>query len=1062
MKKKWLAGYPFRDSLQKVKRLTILLLFGWMLIVPVNSMAGESSVSAQQTQKRTISGTVLDSKNLPIPGATVLIKGTTVGITVDADGKFQLSIPSNAKVLVVSFIGMKTQEIAINGQTNFAFKLEDATIGLEEVVAIGYGKQKKSSVVSAISSITSKQISLPTRNLSNNLGGQIAGLISIQRSGEPGNDDATFWIRGISTFAGGTSPLVLVDGIPRAMNDIEPDEIESFSILKDAAATAVYGAEGANGVVLVTTKRGQSKKGVISFKTEQGFSQPTRLPEFVGSAQYLELANEANANDGLSPIFTDELIQKYRDNVDPDLYPNTNWMEECLRKVTTSHRYTLNFRGGTDKTRYFVSGAYYNEGGVFKSDPINKYETNIGLKRYNLRSNIDIDVTKTTVLNVDISGQYVMLNDPGSTPTNIFRFMLNTPSYMFPAVYSDGTLATYPIETDGNNRNPYNMLVNSGYTKEWRAALQSNVGVVQKLDMITKGLSFNGKISFDYNGVFASSRTYNPSRYFATGRDADGKLVFSKTVSGTPDMGEPSESNSANKKVYIEGSLNYNRVFGRHTMTGMALYNQKETQYHNEALAYRKQGAVGRLTYSFDDRYFIEGNFGYTGSEAFAAGHRYGFFPAVGVGYYISNEKFYPEQLKKIVTKLKLRASVGRTGNDATGTSRFLYRSTYNMAASGFNQGITSGGGSNYSGAGIVEGQFGNENLSWEIENKQNFGVDIGLFNNKLDIVADYFDNTRSEILLQRKTVPTSAGFQQNPWENYGKVNNKGIDGSVEGHQNIGPVKVSMRGTFTYVRNKILEYDEMPTLYPWMAFTGTRVNELILYHVERLYTDDDFIITSNTNGTNSYKLKPELPSVAVQGLLGPGDLKFQDVNKDGIINTYDRIRGEGNPYNPEISYGFGLNFEYKGFYVSSFFQGTGNCSTMLNQSGGNFAPFAWGYYKSNFRTLFLDRWTPENPSQNVVSPRLHSSNNTSISKEGSDWWLRDGSFIRFKNFEVGYNIPKDFLKKYKLASVRVYALGYNLAVWDDIKYWDPETGSDNAGMAYPLPRTITFGAELTF
>ncbi|WP_160166629.1 TonB-dependent receptor, partial [Arcticibacter svalbardensis] len=758
--------------------------------------------SSQSQIPLNITGKVTDDKGLPLPGVSVTIKGSQRGTVTDKDGIYKL-VAERAQVIVYTFIGFKRKEATVADQLEINISLEIDNSQLNDVVVVAYGKQKKSSVVSAISSITAKQLSLPTRNLSNNLGGQIAGLISIQRSGEPGNDDATFWIRGISTFAGGTSPLILVDGIPRAMNDIEPDEIESFSILKDAAATAVYGAEGANGVVLVTTKRGQAKKGVISFKTEQGISQPTRLPKFVGSAQYMELANEALNNDGISSAFTDEQIANYRNHVDPDLYPDVNWMDELLQKNTTNHRYTMNFRGGTEKTRYFVSGAFYNEDGVFKNDPGKQYDTNIGLKRYNLRSNIDIDVTKTTILNVDISGQYVMLNDPGNSPTNIFRFMLNTPPYIFPGVYSDGTLATYPIESDGNNRNPYNMLMNSGYTKEWRTALQSNVGIQQKLDMISKGLSFNGKMSFDYSGIFGSSRSYNPSRFYATGRNADGKLIFAQSVSGSPDMGEPSESNSANNKVYIEGSLNYSRIFGKHTVSGMALYNQKETQYHNEALAFRKQGMVGRLTYSFSDRYFIEGNFGYTGSEAFAAGHRFGFFPAVGVGYYISNENFYPEQLKKYITSLKLRASIGRTGNDATGTSRFLYRSTYNTAATGFNQGITSGGGSNYAGAGIVEGQFGNNNLSWEIEDKKNFGIDIGLFNNKLDIVADYFDNTRSNILLQRKTIPTSAGFQQFPWENYGKVNNKGIDGSVEGHLNIGPVKVGMRGTFTYARNKI-------------------------------------------------------------------------------------------------------------------------------------------------------------------------------------------------------------------------------------------------------------------
>jgi TonB-linked SusC/RagA family outer membrane protein len=458
----------------------------------------------------------------------------------------------------------------------------------------------------------------------------------------------------------------------------------------------------------------------------------------------------------------------------------------------------------------------------------------------------------------------------------------------------------------------------------------------------------------------------------------------------------------------------------------------------------------------------MEGNFGYTGSETFAAGHRFGFFPAVGMGYYISNESFYPEKLKAYISKLKLRASIGRTGNDNTGASRFLYRPTYSTSASGFNQGMNSGGGSNGLGAGITEGRFANDQLSWEIEDKQNYGVDLGFFGNKIEIIADYFNSNRSDILLQRRTVPSSAGFQQDPWNNYGKVNNKGIDGSIDARHHIGAVKVNLRGTFTFARNKILEYDELPQPYPWMTVTGTRVSENTLYFAERLYTDDDFIITPNTNGTNSYKLKPELPQVALQGLIGPGDIKYKDLNEDGKIDVFDKQRGVGNPYNPEISYGFGINLEYKGFYISSFFQGTGNTSVLLGNGNSTFFPFNWYYTKSNYRTFMVDRWTSENPSQDVVMPRLHDGYPKNVNKEPSTWWLRDGSFLRFKNLEVGYNIPKEFLKKIKLETARVYALGYNLHVWDKIKYWDPETGNNNAGMAYPLPRTITFGVELTF
>lgn len=847
------------------------------------------------------------------------------------------------------------------------------------------------------------------------------------------------------------------------MNDIEADEIESFTVLKDAASTAVYGAEGANGVIIITSKRGKIQKPVITFRTEHSISTPTRLPKFVGSADYMKLYNEALKNDGETPVFSDELISKYKNNVDPDLYPNTDWLGAMLNKTTLNHRYTLNVRGGTESSRYFVSGAYFGESGIFKDDPSNRYETNIGVKRFNLRSNIDMDITKSTLLSVDLSGQYLLNNYPGTGTSTIFRQMMITPPHIFPPVYSDGTISTFESERDSNMRNPYNMLINSGYAKEWRSGIQSTLRLEQKLDFITKGLYYRGLLSYDYDGNFYSRRSYNPSRYFATGRDTDGSLIFSRTYLGSDDMGEPSEGSNAIKKVYLESSLNYKRKFDGHSVEGMLLTMQKETQYNNEALAYRKQGLVGRVTYSYDNRYFLEGNFGYTGSETFAPGYRYGLFPAVGVGYQISNEKFYPEGLKDYITTLRFRASVGRTGNDDTGGARFLYRPTFNFSAGGFSQGITSGGGSNYLGAGIVEGRFEAPYLGWEIEDKQNYGVNIGLFNGHVEIVADYFKSERKGILLQRNTIPGSAGLRSSPWENFGSVENHGIDGSLNANQTVGDFKLGFRSTFTFARNKITEFDELEQPHPWMAVTGTRVGDNALYIADGLYTNDDFDITTNSNGINSYALKSGIPTPTFGGMIGPGDIKYQDLNDDGKVDQFDRKRGVGNPQNPEIVYGFGLNVEYKGFYASAFFQGAAKTSVIF---GGDtpeaWTPFAWGVDQSNYRTFALDRWTESNPSQNVLMPRIHKSGGNSANNNvASTWWLRDGSFLRLKNVEIGYNIPQGILNQVNIKSARIYMMGYNLTVWDKIKHWDPETGNANGGLNYPLPTTMTFGLELS-
>lgn len=1050
-----------------------LLLFCCLVLLgllPYNSLNAKGTNNYgvfQATKKIRVFGTVVNAETGdPIPGVSVKVKDSKTGTATNTEGVFTLDVMEDA-VLEITHLGYETQEVPVLGKVEIQIRLKATSASMDQVVVVGYGKQKKESVVSAISSVKGEDLRFSGRALSNNIAGQVSGLIAVKRSNEPGYDNAEFWIRGVSTFAGGSSPLVLVDGVPRAINDIEPDEIETFSVLKDAAATAVYGAEGANGVVIITSKRGRAKAPVISFRTEHSLNKPQRLPQFVSSDVYMRLFNEALMNDGQSGIFTDSLIAHYTNNDDPDLYPNVDWIKTMLRDHTSNHRYTLNVRGGSEKARYFVSGAYFGENGIFIDDPKNRYENNIGIQRFNLRSNIDMDVSKTTTVSVDLSGQYLITRFPGTATSTIFRQMLITPPNVFPAEYSDGTIATFPKERDANMRNPYNMLVNSGYARQWRSYLQSSVKLNQKLDVITKGLTYNALVSYDYDGHFTSYRGYNPSRYYATGRDADGKLVFQRTYSGSQDLSDPTQSGVAYKKVYIENAINYKRVFDAHDVGAMVLYMQKETQYHDNALAFKKQGLVGRVTYSYDKRYYLEGNFGYTGSEAFAKGNRFGFFPAIGLSYIVSNENFYPDALKDVMNSFKIRLSMGKTGNDNTGGSRFLYRPTFNFGASGFNQGITSGGGANGYGNGIVEGRFEAPYLGWEIEMKRNVGVDISFLKNKINLVADYFSNERTGILLQRRTVPASAGFRDSPWQNYGKVKAWGFDASLDGRYPFSSdFSVSVRSTFTFTRNKITEYDELPQKYPWMAVTGTRVSENTLYIVERLYTEEDFYVTTNSNGTKSYTLRPNFPVSTLGGILGPGDIKYVDVNGDGKIDQFDRKRGVGSPYTPEIVYGFGINAEYKSVYVSVFFQGVANTDVILG-NGTGWMPFDWGWDQSNYRSFALDRWQEQDAasygSNYPFMPRIHSSStNGENNRVNSTWWLRSGNFLRFKNAEVGYNLPKAFLSRYKLQPARVYFMGQNLGIWDHIKFWDPETGNGTAGNSYPNSTSFTLGLELSF
>lgn len=1025
-------------------------------ITIVNRNETEAAIQKIDIEVR---GSVKDSTDkLPMPGVTIFVKDKpSIGTTSDLNGKYILNVPDGS-TLVFSSIGYRKQEVIVNGRNVIDIFLVPDKSDLNEVVVVGFGKQKKESVVSSITTVKGTQLRFPTRSLSNNLAGQIAGLIAIQRSGEPGYDNSEFFIRGISSFSGGTNPLILVDGIPRAMNDIEPDEIETFTLLKDAAATAVYGAEGANGVIIITSKRGTAQKTKISYRGEYSNLTPTRLPEFLGAVDYMRLYNESLKNEDKSPVFSDELIGKYVSGEDPDLYPDVQWLD-LLRDHTYNTRHTLNFRGGGDIARFFVSGAYFKESGIFKNNPLARYNNNIGLQRYNLRSNVDLNITKSTLLKVDLSGQYLQTNYPGVGTSTIFSNMTLAPPYLFPMVFSDGTIAGHP--RNSNTRiNPYNLLMESGYSKEWRSTIQSRVDLEQKLDFLTSGLSVRAVASYDATMNYFSSRLRTPFQYIATGRDANGKLTYRQNgVAGSPDFGEPSESSNSQKNIYLEASVNYNRIFAeKHTVGGMLLAYQKETQTQAEALAFRKQAYVGRLTYNYASRYSVEGNFGITGSENFADGYRFGIFPAIGLAWYPSNEAFYPQSLKNVISSFKVRASMGRTGNDNTGGARFLYRATFNKAATGYNFGIGGTGGLNGL-TGIIEGLFDSPFISWEIENKKNYGIDIELFKGIATIQADYFDNFRKNILLQRRTVSGVAGFRNSPWQNFGEVSNKGLDASLNVNHKIGETTLTYRGNLTFARNKIIEYDEVTQLYPWMNITGTRLNSPNLYVADGLYTNDDFTLTNNSDGTRTYELKPGLPVSTLSAGVRPGDIKYKDLNGDNVINQFDQTRQYGNPSVPELIYGFGLNADYKGFYASVFFQGAGNTSTVL---GGNapqsFFPFTYGFDESSLRKEAKNRWTEENPSQNVLYPRLHSvsyGNNNAA----STWWLRDASFIRLKNAEIGYRFPKNWLKKIGMETGRIYITGNNLYVWDTIKMWDPEIGNANEGMNYPLPRTYTFGIE---
>ena len=599
-------------------------LDGNRIVLKVN----DNKVIAKKGAAKKVSGLVKDENGEPVIGATVLIKGTVNGVVTDIDGKYSIQTHVG-DLLEFSYIGYNSVEQRVKDKGVINVTLAESNVKLDDVVVVGYGTQKKESVSSSVNTVKPAEFAVPARNLSTMLAGQVAGVIAIQRSGEPGNDDASFWIRGQSSYAGGTSPLVLVDGVPRSMNDIDTDEIETFTVLKDAAATAVYGSEGANGVVLITTKRGRAQKTIVSFNAQYSVATPTRMPELMPSYDYLSMWNEASWNEAGNPDwdnylatnapYSAETLAKYRSGEDTDLYPNSIWTD-LLSNHTQNQRYTINFRGGSEKTKFFVSGAFYDEKGIFKSNPLEDYDANIGLKRYNLRSNVDMDITKTTKLSVDMSGQYKTQNNPGNSSDQIWKHIVLFPTHLVPFTWSDGTAAA--IESDADGRyNPYTLLNYSGYSKTWSAALQTKATLKQKLDFITQGLSIQGSISFDANFSSGMKRSMSPDKYSLVSKE-DGVLNKKLISTGSPLSDVGYSSSAGTKKIYIEAQLNYARTFNKlHDVTGLLVYNQKETQYQGSnsvggltLLPYRKQSVVARATYAFDGRYVIEGSFGMTGS----------------------------------------------------------------------------------------------------------------------------------------------------------------------------------------------------------------------------------------------------------------------------------------------------------------------------------------------------------------------------------------------------------------------------------------------------------------
>ncbi|WP_245980489.1 SusC/RagA family TonB-linked outer membrane protein [Flavobacterium aquicola] len=999
-----------------------------------------------------ITGKVTDAKGITLPSATVQEKGTKNSVTTDFDGSYTINVSSSQAVLVFTYIGMKATERPLNNATNINVSMAEETNDLQTVVVVGYGTMKKASVVGAISTVKPSLLQVGTaRTLGNNLAGQVTGIMAVQRTGEPGFDQSDIKIRGISTFAGGQNPLVLVDGIERNLNDLDPSEIDSFSVLKDAAAGAVYGVRGANGVILINTKRGFVGTPKIQVRTEYSIQEPTKLPRFIGAAPYMSLLNELAVDAGKVQPYSADRISKTANGYDHDLYPDVNWVDAITKDYAYTSRTNLNIAGGSDILRYALTASYYSENGILSADKSLSYDTETRLNRANIRSNVDVNLSKTTLFRLNIGGFLQRLSKGNSSTNDLFNTAFETTPFAHPAIYSDGAIPKVI-----NRPNPWAMNTQQGFNKHTGSKIESLASLEQDLKGITPGLKAKFTYAFDSFSENKVERGKAPNYYnVATERDLDGSLIHELQSYGQDYLGYNKDYEHdyfGNKRVYLEASTTYSRSFGKHDVTGMLLYNQDSYDDGTPPQPYKHQGLAGRASYTFDRKYVGEFNFGYNGSENFAKGQRYGFFPSVSMGWIVSEEKFM-EPMTNVFNKIKLRGSYGMAGNDNIGGNRrFAYQTTISDKN---NSDYHWGAGQGVKFEGIEEGEIGVTNLTWEKVAKTDIGLELGILNT-IDLTVDVFQDKRKDILIRREIIPSQAGILNTPYANMGKMENKGFEVSLNFNKQITTdFSMSWRANFTFVENKVTEKDEADALKgTYRSATGIQHNTLKGYIATGLYTNEDFAVINEDPKIDNV-LVPGLPKPTF-GKVRPGDIKYEDRNNDGKIDGLDQ-GFIGGTTDPQIVYGFGNTSKYKQFDFSFFFQGIAKSERIIG--GSTFIPGSGEGTLGNVYDNYQDRWTEENPDQNAFYPRLSYGPNINNALP-STWWKKDMSFGRLKSMEFGYSLKKNTAERMRLQGLRVYVSGNNLWYISNFKLWDPELDTSN-GLKYPSTRSILFGLDIS-
>lgn len=998
----------------------------------------------------TASGLVMSEAGEGLVGVTVVVKEvTSKGTVTDADGRFVLSGLQNGQTLLFSYIGYEKQEIKVTKtDERMRITLKEEVSALDELVVVGHSTQRKASVVGAIANVEVKDLKVPATSVSNMLGARVPGIIAVTRSGEPGKDFSEFWIRGISTFGAGSSALVLIDGVEGNMNTLDPEDIESFSILKDASATAVYGVRGANGVVLITTKRGVAGKLSVNLKANSGLSYSPRMPEYVDGNQYAALANEAALSRGMEPIYNNVDLQLYKSGIDPDLHPNVNWRDNILKDYTMNQQVHLSASGGGQAARYYMSLGVMNKDALFKQDQgINKYDTNVDYKQYNFRANIDMNLTQSTIMSLGLETVLVTQNYPGfgNDSQSLWDAQANMTPVTVPIMFSTGQVPAYGSNND--QISPYVLLNYTGYRKYYRNTNNLNLQLEQDLGMITKGLKFTALFSMNSNSEMWSNRTKTPALYYARTRKRDGSLALEKKR----DAADPSFSVSTlmNRKFYFEAHTNYERTFNQdHRVTGLAHYYMEDfidSRNTNDLSAIPKRyiGFSGRATYSFKDTYMIEGNIGYTGSEAFENGKKFGFFPAISVGWLPTQYQAFKEAIP-VINYLKFRGSYGQVGNDRMNV-RFPYLTLMGPSGSGMW----------HSGNGYTETQVGSSNLRWETATKSNFGIDLKFFKERFDMTVDFFKDVRSGIYQQRASIPDEMGLVSLPFANVGKMKSWGLDGHISYTQHINKdAYFVLRANYTQSKNEVLEYEESIVRYPYQSTVGYQwgINRGLI--ALGLFKDEADV-------TNS-------PRQTFGGEVLPGDIKYKDVNGDGVIDDYDVVPLEYSA-TPQVQYGFATEFGWKSWNLSVLFEGV---SRVKYFSGGNgFFPFT-GKETGNVLLAVADqsnRWTsaeisgdPATENPDARFPRLSYGGNANNNRN-STFWLNDGSYIRLKNVQLSYQTKAAFMKTVGIQNATFSLIGENLHVWDNLieKIFDPAQATGN-GAKYPLQRIFTLQMNLKF